>query len=59
MFECYHGDKNHGIMDLIERSGCDMVVMGTRGHGTIKRKLLGSASKYVLDHAKVPILICP
>ena len=35
-----------------------MVVMGTRGLGTIRRTILGSVSDYVLHHAHCPVLIC-
>ena len=35
----------------------DMVVMGSRGRGSVKGVLLGSVSKYVLDKSKVPVLI--
>tara|TARA_B110000014_G_C20097176_1_gene575295 strand:+ start:478 stop:900 length:423 start_codon:yes stop_codon:yes gene_type:complete len=35
----------------------DMVIMGSRGRGSVKGALLGSVSKYVLDKSKVPVLI--
>ena len=35
----------------------DMVVMGSRGRGSVKGALLGSVSKYVLDKSKIPVLI--
>jgi len=36
----------------------DMVVMGTRGMGTIRRTLLGSVSDYVVHHAHCPVIVC-
>ena len=35
----------------------DMVIIGSRGRGSVKGALLGSVSKYVLDKSKIPILI--
>ena len=35
----------------------DMVIIGSRGRGSVKGTLLGSVSKYVLDKSKIPVLI--
>ena len=35
----------------------DMVIIGSRGRGSVKGALLGSVSKYVLDKSKIPVLI--
>ena len=35
----------------------DMVIIGSRGRGSVKGALLGSVSKYVLDKSDVPVLI--
>ena len=35
----------------------DAVVVGTRGHGILKRALLGSLSSYLAHHATVPVII--
>ena len=40
-----------------EHMNIDMVVIGSRGRGSVKGALLGSVSKYVLDKSKVPVLI--
>lgn len=36
----------------------EMIVMGTRGLGSISRTILGSVSNYVLHHAHCPVVIC-
>ena len=35
----------------------DLVLMGSRGHGTVLNMVLGSETNYVLTHCKVPLLI--
>lgn len=35
-----------------------MVIMGTRGMGTVRRTLLGSVSDYVVHHATCPVVVC-
>jgi nucleotide-binding universal stress UspA family protein len=45
------------LVDEATRFGADLVMGGSRGHGTISRLLLGSVSAEVVDHAPCPILV--
>ena len=58
-YECEvaSGDPAHTLVDIVERFGCDMVVMGARGTGTVRSALLGSVSNEVLHAAGVPVMI--
>lgn len=55
--EVASGDPAHTLIDILENFGCDMVVMGARGQGTLRSALLGSVSHEVLHAAPVPVLI--
>ncbi|CAH1791996.1 unnamed protein product [Owenia fusiformis] len=45
------------IIKVAEEEKADMIVMGSRGLGTIRRTILGSVSDYVLHHSKVPVIV--
>ncbi|XP_020540882.1 universal stress protein MSMEG_3950/MSMEI_3859 [Jatropha curcas] len=51
------GDAKDMICKATEQMQVDLVVVGSRGLGKIKRALLGSVSYYCAHHAKCPILI--
>ena len=51
------GDPAHTIVDIVERFGCDLVVMGARGTGALRSALLGSVSNEVLHATHVPVMI--
>jgi nucleotide-binding universal stress UspA family protein len=45
------------IIDAAGSGHCDLIVMGSRGHGAVASMLLGSQALHVLSLAKVPVLI--
>jgi nucleotide-binding universal stress UspA family protein len=45
------------IVDQARQMDADLVVVGSRGHGTIESMLLGSVSAEVVDHAPAPVLV--
>ena len=58
-YECEvtSGDPAHSLIDILERFGCDMVVMGASGTSSLRSALLGSVSNEVLHAAGVPVMI--
>jgi nucleotide-binding universal stress UspA family protein len=45
------------LIAQIKSGRYDLVVLGTRGRGALSASLLGSVSRYALNHAQVPMLI--
>jgi nucleotide-binding universal stress UspA family protein len=45
------------ILKRIEAGHHDVVVMGSRGRGTVRSAVLGSVSHHILHHSPVPVLI--
>jgi nucleotide-binding universal stress UspA family protein len=55
-----HTAVGHPGIELLKRAASanhDLIVMGSRGRGAIRSAVLGSISHFVLNHAKVPVLI--
>ena len=55
--EVASGDPAHTIIDMVERYGCELVVMGASGTSPLRSALLGSVSNEVLHAAAVPVMI--
>ena len=51
------GGVPHEIVALAEDTGVGLIVMGSRGHGCIRRALIGSVSDAVVRHAHCPVLV--
>ncbi|XP_005097850.2 universal stress protein YxiE [Aplysia californica] len=47
-----------GIIKAAEETHADLIVLGSRGKGTVRRTLMGSVSDYVVHHAHVPVIVC-
>jgi nucleotide-binding universal stress UspA family protein len=55
--EVASGDPGHTLLEVIERYGCDAVIMGARGMGALRQAFLGSVSQSLVQHATVPVTI--
>ncbi|MBD1221613.1 universal stress protein [Virgibacillus halodenitrificans] len=55
------GDPNENpgksICNFAEEQGIDLIIVGSRGLGNVKKIILGSVSNYVVQHSTSPILI--
>jgi nucleotide-binding universal stress UspA family protein len=51
------GRADEEIVDLAQEIGAGFIVMGSRGHGRMRRALMGSVSESVVRHAHCPVTI--
>lgn len=51
------GNPVEQILDTAEGKGCDLIVMGSHGYGTLQDAMMGGTSRRVLRRAKVPVLL--
>lgn len=51
------GDPKEKICEIAENLHADLLVMGSRAFGPIKRMFLGSISNYCTNHAQCPVII--
>jgi nucleotide-binding universal stress UspA family protein len=55
--EVFEGRPGSCIVEDAAHFAADLIVIGSRGHGTIGSMLLGSVSAEVADHAPCPVLV--
>lgn len=60
-FFLHIGTKSPGefLTGFAKEHGANLLVMGYRGMGTLRRTLLGSVSDYVLHHVHIPVCVVP
>ncbi|XP_022997274.1 universal stress protein PHOS34 [Cucurbita maxima] len=51
------GDPKEKICEVAENLHADLLVMGSRAFGPIKRMFLGSVSNYCTNHVECPVII--
>jgi len=50
-------DAREALCEAVEKNSVDILVVGTRGLGTLKRMFLGSVSNYVVQHANCDVIV--
>lgn len=53
------GQADDELLALAERSGADLIILGTRSRKGLSRTLLGSVARGVIDKARIPVLLIP
>ena len=51
------GDPTATLLDIADRIGAELLVIGTHGRRGIARVLVGSVAEAVLREAKIPVLV--
>jgi nucleotide-binding universal stress UspA family protein len=52
-----HSHVGHTLLARAEDEGCDLLVMGCYGHSRLREFVLGGASRHVLAHMTMPVLM--
>lgn len=51
------GDPANTLIDIVERQGCDAVIMAAGSDGGLRAAVLGSVSQHMVDHSPVPVTV--
>jgi nucleotide-binding universal stress UspA family protein len=51
------GNPDEQILTQAEERNCDLIVMGTHGHGTLADTMMGSTAQRVLRRSRKPVLV--
>ena len=60
----YHSSIREGsvskvVLEILELKKIDLVIMGTRGAGALKKTIIGSNASRIMEQAPVPVLVVP
>ncbi|XP_044178860.1 universal stress protein Slr1101-like [Acropora muricata] len=53
------GHPGENVCKTALKEKANLIVVGSRGMGTIRRTILGSISDYIIHHAHIPVLVVP
>ncbi len=53
------GDPAKLIVEKAEELGAELIVVGSHGHGLLRKVLLGSVSEAVIRHARCNVMVVP
>ncbi|MGD2185135.1 MAG: universal stress protein [Desulfobacterales bacterium] len=51
------GNPVEQILKQAEERNCDLIVMGTHGHGTLEDVMIGSTARRIVRRSKIPVLV--
>ncbi|PAA86410.1 hypothetical protein BOX15_Mlig004764g1 [Macrostomum lignano] len=52
-------NAGEAIVQVADEESIDLIIVGNRGLGTVRRTFLGSVSDFVLHHANRPVAVVP
>ena len=58
-FSIKEGKPQKVICEEAARTNADLIIMGTSRKPNISKYLLGTTASYVIEHAKIPVLVVP
>ena len=51
------GNTVNTILEESQKRNCDLIVMGTQGHGILAEVMMGSTAKKVIRRSPIPVLV--
>lgn len=51
------GNPTHDMAKIVEKTGADMVVIGTHGKSGLQKLLMGSVAENTIKTVKIPVLL--
>ncbi len=51
------GNPVEEIINQSRKQNCDLIVMGTHGHGTLEDAMIGNTARRVIRRSKIPVLV--
>ena len=45
------------VLEILDKQGCDLIVMGTHGRSWLKQRLFGSVTEDVVRRARCPVMV--
>jgi nucleotide-binding universal stress UspA family protein len=51
------GTPAEAIVETAKEQNCDLIVVGTHGHGTFADVFVGSTAKWIIKHSPIPVLV--
>jgi len=52
-----HGTPAEAIVETAREQNCDLIVVGTHGHGTFADVFVGSTANWIIKHSPIPVLV--
>ena len=52
-----HGTPAEAIVETAQKQNCDLIVVGTHGHGSFADVFVGSTAKWIIKHSPIPVLV--
>lgn len=56
-FVLLQGEPSRSLLEYADNQKADLIVLGSRGLGTLGELFLGSVSHYIVQHADIPVLV--